>query len=91
MKIKKMLFSSNKKQILKALEIILNENKEEYTLDLFKLLKNENDIFIQESIIHTLKHLNLDNIDDDLFFEFFKEENLLRKEFMLSLLSSSKK
>ncbi|WP_072863472.1 HEAT repeat domain-containing protein [Marinitoga hydrogenitolerans] len=91
MDLKKMLFSSDKYQILKALEIILRDNKNEYAKELFKLLKYENEILIQESIIYTLKHLNLDNISDDLFFEFLKEENLLLKEFVLSILSTSKK
>ncbi|GAB6189157.1 hypothetical protein JCM30566_08960 [Marinitoga arctica] len=91
MLLKEMLYSSDKSQLLKALEIIVKENKNSYAKDLFKLLKYEKDLFIQESIIYTLKHLNLDNISEDIYLDIFKEENILLKEFVLSLLSISKK
>lgn len=91
MNIRNMLYSSNEKEKLKALEIIAEEQKNEYAQDLFNLLKYENNMIIQEAIINTLKQLNLENIPDELFLELLDNEKLLLKEFALSLLSSSKK
>ncbi|WGS65862.1 HEAT repeat domain-containing protein [Marinitoga aeolica] len=91
MNIKKMLYSSNEKELLKALEIIAEEQKNKYAKDLFKMLKYENNIIVQEAIINTLKQLNLENIPDELFLNLLSDEKLLLKEFALSLLSISKK
>ncbi|KLO23371.1 HEAT repeat domain-containing protein [Marinitoga sp. 1155] len=91
MELHTMLYSKDKNEVLKALKIIENEKRDVFAKELLVILKNENDIIIQESIIYTLKHLNLDSISDDIFLELLKEENLLLKELMLSLLSFSKK
>ncbi|MBM7558578.1 HEAT repeat domain-containing protein [Marinitoga litoralis] len=91
MDINEMLFSSDIKDKLKAIEYIAENKLNEYAKDLFKMLKYENDTIIQEAIISTLKQLDLEKVPNEVFLELLQSEKLLLKEFALSLLSISKK
>ncbi|KAF2955198.1 HEAT repeat domain-containing protein [Marinitoga sp. 38H-ov] len=91
MNVKEMLFSDNIKDRLISIEYIAENKLNGYAKDLFSLLKYEKDLMVQEAIINTLKHLELEKVPDEIFLELLLNEELLLKEFALSLLSINKR